>query len=254
MQTPGMSRSGQRAADNAPSSVKGAVAGGKWPWAGLLWSALETKGCQSSEVCGQTMSTLVPANSVLWIRHPVLTMMLSVTWAPESLLASRFRSWAWRELSSYSLAAWLLFGMHTWAIYILTSKQNYIQACTNMNTDIQTHTVMFKHTYVGTHKYRQAYSNTLTHSKHTPSPDSCPSYVCATSLAQLFYLVKGDSAWLHCCPRLKSVFMSCLVASSGHQEPYEWELKGKRAYLEGVAVLQTSRKTGVLTAKDMSPL
>lgn len=35
------------------------------------------------------------------------------------------------------------------------------------NRHTQTHTVMFKHTYVGVHKYRQAYSNTLIHSKHT---------------------------------------------------------------------------------------
>lgn len=120
-----------------------------------------------------------------------------------------------------------------------------------MNRD--KHTVMVKHTYVGVHKYRQAYSSTLKHSKHMLSPDSCPSYVYATSLAQLFYLVKGDSAWLHCCPTLKSVFVSCLVASSSHQEQYEWELKGEGLILRGWLSFKPLERQGSLQQRTSLP-
>lgn len=95
-----------------------------------------------------------------------------------------------------------------------------------------------------------------THS-HTPSTRPhqipAPQYVYATSLLQLFYLIKGDSAWLHCCPRLKSVFMSRLVASSGHQELYEWELKGKGLILSGWLSFKPLERQGSLQQRTHLP-
>lgn len=75
-----------------------------------------------------------------------------------------------------------------------------------MKTDIHKHTQSCSNTHMwactDTDKHIQTHS-------YTPStPDSCPSYIYTISLAQLFYLVKGDSAWLHCCPRLKLVSVS----------------------------------------------
>lgn len=121
---------------------------------------------------------------------------------------------------------------------------------------------MHKHEYRQTHSHVHTYlcgraqlQTSIFKYTHTLQAHALTSrnLVYATSLGQLFYLVKGDSAWLYCCPRLKSVFMSCLVASSGHQELYEWELKGKGLILSGWLSFKPLERQGSLQQRTHLP-